>query len=627
MNGVSSAEQFPFSQRIWVLVGGAIILYGILGYRLITLQVFRTDYYTSLAETQRKRASELAPHRGVIYVAENKGEELFPIAVNTEQWIVYASPRDVKDPEYTARELAPQLLAFRKRQQERINDILRMTGQQPRDLENQPSDEEQQETLRQELVAKLDRKRDPYEPLIRPYEVIDEPLHTFLSDKTLPGIMLEETSIRYYPENTLASHVLGYLGWENEQQVGRYGIEGYFEDSLKGKLGFLAGEKDAHGNYIGVSDRTFQAAQDGDNIVLTLDRVVQTIIEEELKKGIEKYGAERGSVIVMNPKTGAVLGMATYPTFNPNYYFAVDGASVQRNPVISEIFEPGSILKPVVMAAAMNKGLVTPDTTTIDNGPVKVADRVINTYDGKHHGRQTMTQLLEQSNNVGMVWVGQLLGAEAFYDYLRRFGLGERTGIEMEGETQTILPEPNDWNVTTVATTSFGQGIAMTPLQALNAINVIANGGKLMQPYIVSKIQKSSGEALPTEPHVVRQVIDKAIADQVAAMMVSVIENGVATAARVPGYYLAGKTGTAQVPDERGKYSPDKKIISFVGFGPMEDPQFSILIKLDNPAGLSFASGTSAPMFSAISKKLLNYYQISPDYDPATRQKPFKVSP
>jgi len=226
-----------------------------------------------------------------------------------------------------------------------------------------------------------------------------------------------------------------------------------------------------------------------------------------------------------------------------------------------------------------------------------------------------MTQVLEKSNNVGMVWVAQQLAPEILYDYLRRFGLGEKTGIELEGETASYLPEPDDWNITTTATTAFGQGIALSPIQALNAINALANGGLLQQPHVVAGTRSAAGDITDTQLTTVRQVVDTRVAEQVSAMLVSVVENGVAIAARVPGYYLAGKTGTAQVPDERGKYDPNRKIISFIGYGPVAKPRFSILIKLDDPSGLSFASGTTAPMFRNITTKLINYYQIPPDYD------------
>lgn len=625
--------------RIWILVGASTLLFVGLEARMIDLQIFRHQYYTAVADSQRRRASELAPRRGTIYVSEGNtpgNTDIFPIASNQNAWIAFAVPRDVEDPEYVSKELAPALVEFRHRQKRRVTDIVSESGQElnvPENEQNQPDEEGQEPTpedelrnLQEELLAKLSKKTDPYEPLLRSYEVLDEELLSFLEEKDLSGIVLEEQEIRAYPENTLAAHVLGYVGYEEGKgRVGRYGIEGQWQKQLAGSLGFLESERDTSGQYIGVGRRQFTPAQNGDDLVLTIDRVVQSFIEEELRKGVEKYGAERGSIVVMNPDTGAVLGMATFPTFDPNFYYAIKDARVQLNPVVSDIFEPGSILKPVVMAAAIEEGLITPDTTMVDSGPVKVADRIINTFDGKHLGVQTMTQILEQSNNVGMVWVGQKLQSETMYDYFRRFGLGEKTGIELQGETQTNLPAPQEWNITTLATSSFGQGVALTPIQALNAINAIANGGRLMQPHIVSEIRSEDGNTETTDPVVVREVVSGATAEQLSAMMVSVIENGVAGLARVPGYYLAGKTGTAQVPDERGKYSPDRKIISFVGFGPVENPRFSILIKLDNPAGLSFASGTAAPMFRNISEKILQYYQVPPSYDPKqkTKQSPY----
>lgn len=594
-------------------------LFSLLAARLFFLQVIDADYYQAVAAEQRQRSAELQPHRGTIYVSEGKNHEPFPIAVNRTVWRAYAVPRDMTDPRTVAEALAPELYNFRQRQTEREQDIINQTGQPPHsseDTNKPPSPEEQINILKEELFRKFDRKTDPYEPFLRLYEVLDDKFKIFLDERKLTGIQLEELPARFYPEKTLAAHVLGYVGWQEEQQRGFYGVEGFFEPKLAGQRGFIAAEKAAGGKLIGVSERVFRPAADGTDLTLTIDRVVQSYIEAELKDGVTRYGAARGSIVVMQPTTGAILGMATYPTFDPNYYYAVSDARVQVNPLISDLFEPGSILKPVVMAAALHKGLVKPDTTMIDSGPVKVADYTINTFDGRHYGRQTMTQILEQSNNIGMVWVGQQLGAETMYDYFRRFGLGEKTGVELEGETHSTLPSPRKWNVTTVATASFGQGIAMTPLHALNAINALANNGQLPQPYLLHHLRYPDGREETTTPTMVRQVVSPETAEQISAMLVSVIENGVAQLARVPGYYMAGKTGTAQVPDERGKYDPNRKIISFVGYGPVRDPQFSILIKLDDPAGLSFASGTAAPMFHHLAEKLLNYYQIPPDYPP-----------
>jgi cell division protein FtsI/penicillin-binding protein 2 len=601
--------------RILILSAAALVIIGALAARLADLQVVRASYFQAVAENQRKRASELAPRRGTIYLQERGSGELFPVAVNDKAWVAYAVPREMDDPLKIAQLLASAVQDFRHRQNERISDILISTGQEQEPAPAENTDNEAElAALTEEHYRKFNQKTDPYEPLLRFYETLDDQLHNFLAESQLPGIVLEEIDARAYPENTLAAHVLGYLGWQDDRQVGRYGIEGHFDERLAGSLGFFSAEHDSSGSIIGVGTRDFTPATDGDDVVLTIDRVVQSIIEEELADGVERYGATRGSIIVSDPMTGAILGMATYPTYDPNYYYAIKEARVQLNPVVSDIFEPGSILKPLIMAAALAEDIVKPDTTFVDKGPVHVAEYTIDTYDGQHHGVQTMTQILEKSNNVGMVWVGQQLGAEAMYDYLRRFGLGEKTGIELEGETQSTLKEPAEWNVTTVATTSFGQGIALTPLQALNSINVLANGGVLMQPHIVARTQQGDEEKI-TQPATVQRVIPESAASQATAMLVSVVENGVGQLARVPGYYLAGKTGTAQVPDDQGAYDPDRKIISFVGFGPITRPQFSILIKLDDPAGLSLASGTAAPMFRHISENLLNYYQVPPDYE------------
>lgn len=639
LTNMAAAATYNPQLRIFVLMVALGLLFFVLVIRLATLQLIRHDYYLEVADNQRKRASELLPHRGTIYVSEGADHELYPVASNVQAWIAYAVPRNMDKPEEIAGELAPALYAYRQRQQDRTQNILNQTGQllkipKPPSATPTPEitptptalpDDQAVDILKQELIKKFDQRTDPYEPILKPYEVLDDDLRKFLDDKKYKGIVLEQDERRVYPEGSLLAHVLGYVGFDGETRKGKYGLEGFFDNALEGDLGWLSGEKDTNGSFIGVGVNEFRAAQDGADIKLTVDRVVQSYIEKELVSGVQKYGAERGSVIVMDPKTGAILGMATYPTFDPNTYYAVSNGGVQTNPVVSDIFEPGSILKPLIMSAGINESIVKPSTTMVDSGPVKVAKYTINTFDGKHYGVQTMTQVLEQSNNVGMVWLGQQIGAQTMYDYLRRFGLGERTGVELEGETQTNLLEPGRWNVATIATTSFGQGIAVTPLQALNAINAIANGGALTQPHIVDEIESSDGQTKTTKPVIVRQVIQPKTASEVSQMMVSVVENGVGRSARVPGYYMAGKTGTAQVPDDRGKYSPDRKIISFVGFGPIEDPKFSILIKLDNPAGLSFASGTAAPMFHTIAQELLNYYQIPPSYDVKTAQPKYGV--
>jgi cell division protein FtsI/penicillin-binding protein 2 len=354
-------------------------------------------------------------------------------------------------------------------------------------------------------------------------------------------------------------------------------------------------------------------AQDGAEVVLTIDRVVQTVAESVIREGREKYRAERASVIVMDPATGDIKALANYPTFDPNYPGDIRDVGVLQNSVVSDLFEPGSVFKPLVMASAMDLGLVSPHTTMEDRGPLTIGGFTIDTYDGKHGGTITMTQILEQSNNVGMVWVAQQVGAERLYAALRRFGIGDRTGVPLANEAGRALLTPEEWTKTRLATIGFGQSVVVTPLQILTASAALVNGGKLFEPRIIKEIRHGDGRVETFEPKVIRHAINPETATRVSAMLTSVVEKGVAQLAKVPGYYVGGKTGTAQVVDPgTGRYSSDRKIISFFGFAPAEQPKFLVLIKLDNPAGLSFASGTAAPMFRDLATRLLDYYRVPP---------------
>jgi cell division protein FtsI/penicillin-binding protein 2 len=388
--------------RTQILIAGGFVLFAILVGRLADLQLVQHSHFMEIADAQRKRASDLQPHRGTIYVHDGKGGDIFPIASNKQGWIVYAVPRNMKDPRTAADTIAPALVQFRDRQDVAKATIIQQTGQNDYDVLHpsptpEPIDspspsavpENQDQKISDtasDLYKKFDQKTDPYEPLLKPYEVLDDDFLHFLQDKKLPGIVLEQEEVRTYPEGSLLAHEVGYVGFDGSARTGRYGIEGYFESILKGDLGFLSGERGATGGIIGVAKNEFRPAEDGSDIVLTVDRVVQAFAEQELKAGVEKYRADRGSILVMNPKTGAVIAMATYPTFDPNAYYAVKDAKVQTNPIVSDSFEPGSILKPVIMSGALNDGLVTPDTTFVDSGPVRVGKYTINTFDGKHFG-------------------------------------------------------------------------------------------------------------------------------------------------------------------------------------------------------------------------------------------------
>ncbi len=604
-----------------------IVLFGIIAVRLGYLQIFQAEKYSLLAENQRTQTADLLPRRGTVYLSE-KGGSTFQVATTRKTASVYADPRLIKDVNYAIEKLTDIIFNFQKREEQRKQNLFKESGQYtddeirvmneekakipPEEIKKQ--EDQKRHDIFEDLSKRLSNNKDPYEPLVRYNQKLDEQAISEIKSADLSGIKMQDTYERYYPEDTLAAHVLGFVRNDGIKANGEYGVEGKLNEILQGRAGFFESEMDVAGRWISVGGRDLKPAQDGANVVLTIDRVVQTIAEQVAKDGQEKYHSERASIIVMDPNTGDITALANYPTFNPNYFGDIRNVSVLKNGAIFDLFEPGSIFKPIIMAIAMDLGLVTPDTTMEDNGPLKIGKYTINTFNGKHLGRITMTQILEQSNNVGMAWVADRVGADRLYEGLRRFGVGDRTGIPLDSESSKALPEPGQWKKTNLATIGFGQGIVLTPLQVLAADTAVVNGGKLLEPHIIKEIQYSDGTKETTNPRIIRQVISKETSTKVTAMLTSVVENGVAGLAKVKGYYVGGKTGTAQVADPKtGRYSADRKIISFFGFAPSENPKFVVLIVLDNPEGLSFASGTAAPMFHDLAQKLLDYYTIPPN--------------
>ncbi len=605
----------------------AVTAFAVLLVRLGYLQVLQGGKYRELAEQQWTRTSDLLPQRGTIALEEPGSDTLFPLAATRRVLTAYAVPRDIRDLDGTVSRLVDILWKFEEREVVRRERLLAETGQLSRqEVEERdstrtartPEEQTRAEDIRREeltngLRARLENRRDPYEPLTPSFQRFDASAIAELQQANLPGIEFREIADRYYPEETLAAHVLGIVREDGAEARGEYGIEGALNDILQGRAGSLKAERDVIGRWISIGGTNLRPAEDGADVVLTLNRVVQSIAEEVAKNGRDRFDAERATVIVMDPSTGDILALANYPTFNPNVYGDVRSVDVLRNASVSDLFEPGSVFKPLVMAAALDLGLVTPQTTMEDRGKLRIGGFTIDTYDGKHHGTITMTQVLEQSNNIGMVWVAQRVGAERLFTMLRRFGIGDRTGVPLEGEAAQSLPPPSGWKDTRVATVGFGQGVVMTPLQILAANAAIVNGGKLLEPHILKEVRFPDGRVEREATRVVRQAITPKISAQLTAMMTSIVENGVAKLAHVPGYYVGGKTGTAQVVDPAtGRYATDKKIISFIGFAPAEKPRFIALVKLDNPAGLSLASGTAAPMFRDLATRLLKYYRVPP---------------
>jgi len=604
-----------------------VIVFAALYLRLGYLQIFQSAKYTALAENQRTRTSDLLPRRGSILLSEKDGEQPYSVATTRQTDSAYIEPRAIKNLDYTVRVISELLWRFNQREALRREKLMNDSGQYTvEEIDVMKKEKEKivpEEKKKQEEQAKLDienalrRKlsdpKDPYEPLIASYQKFDDQFIKDLKDVNLPEVRFEKYYDRYYPEKTLAAQVLGYVHQDGMNIKGEYGIEGGMNDVLQGHSGFMEAERDVLGRLISVSSMDLKPAEDGADVVLTIDRIVQTYAEEVAKQGRDKFGAEKASIIVIDPSTGEIKGLVNYPTFDPNHFGDIRDVSVMRNNAILDLFEPGSIFKPLVMAIAMDLGLVNPNTTMNDTGPLQVGKYIINTFNGKHSGVTTMTQILEQSNNIGMVWVAQKVGAEKLFEGLRRFGVGDKTGLPLDGEAARALPLPDTWSQVRLDTIGFGQGVVVTPLQMLVSDITTINGGRLLEPHIVKEIRYPNGNVDKTQTKLIRQVINPETSAKMSAMLTSVVENGVAGLAKVKGYYVGGKTGTAQVADpETGRYSADKKIISFFGFAPAEKPKFAVLIILDNPKGLSFASGTAAPMFHDLASKLLNYYMIPP---------------
>jgi cell division protein FtsI (penicillin-binding protein 3) len=427
----------------------------------------------------------------------------------------------------------------------------------------------------------------------------------------ITGINFEPQEDRFYPEASSAAQLLGFVGKdENGEDLGYFGLEGYYNLPLSGKPGFTGGEKDAKGAPILIQGTTEISAISGVDLVTSIDKRIQIMAEEKLKEGIQKYGAKGGSVTIMDPATGNILAMAASPSFDPAEYQNYND-SVFRNPVISDSFEPGSIIKPIVMAAGLDAGVIKPDTLCdICAGPLKVDKYFIKTWNNVYHPDISMTDVIVDSDNVGMSFVGQKVGADALYDYFDKFGLGKLTGVDLQGEMAPTLRKRGTWNVVDLATASFGQGVAVTGIQMIRAISAIANGGYLVTPRVVEKIQGDGWEEdVKTTPP--QRIISTEAANEVAQMMVEAASRGEAKWTRIPGFSVAGKTGTAQIPVE-GHYDATNTNHSFVGFAPVGRPKFVMLVTLSSPQSSPWAAETAAPLWYSVARELFPYLGVQP---------------
>lgn len=559
------------------LLGLGFLFAGLLvGYRLCYWQVLHSEELAAAAEKQHWVTFEIPAKRGEILASDN-----FLLAGNEQAFLVFATPDDLKEkPEKIAAQLAPFLTG---------DTVLKET----------------EEMIKQRL------NRDDLVWVPLQHKVSRETKET-LEKLKIAGIGFEEEQKRSYPESSSAAHLLGFVGSDiNGRDKGYFGIEGFYDLEIKGQSGFLKREKDASGRPILVGSSQEEKQTDGRTLQTTVDRVVQFIIEEKLKQGLKRYGAISGSVAVMEPKTGAIFAMASLPTYDPANFSQFE-RQLFPNPVVAFSYEPGSSFKVLVMAAALNEGVVTPETRC-DRcfGPRQVSGYTISTWNEKYFPDSTMTEVIQHSDNVGMVFVGEKLGSQKLVEYLKKFGLGQITGIDLQEESSPALRRGLEWKEIDLATASFGQGVALTPIQMLRAVGAIANKGIIVKPFVVRKIigGKGSNEVSIKEG---KEIIKPATALMMTEMMVNAVDNGEAKWAKPVGYRIAGKTGTSQIP-VAGHYDKEKTIASFVGFAPADDPKFVMLVTLREPTSSPWGSETAAPLWFDISRDLFTYYGILPE--------------
>jgi cell division protein FtsI (penicillin-binding protein 3) len=557
----------PFSKtRMFFAIAFLALGFGALLSRLVSLQIVQAGELSERAERQREKGIALEAERGTIY--DRRGRIL---ATNVEMPSLYAVPSMIDRPRAVSAELAR---------------VLKMDPETIRNrIENGKN------------FVWIKRKVNP--ALARNVEALG-----------LEGVGFLTESERFYPKRHLLGHLLGFAGLDNH---GLEGIELKYDSYLRGEKGWVVVERDAAGRTIFPKGLDYMAPSRGKDIVLTIDEVIQHIAERELDAALKKFSASSGSVIVMDPKTGELLAMAVRPVFNPNSILHHEPEQ-WRNRAITDTFEPGSTLKAIVAAAALNEGATTrAELFYCENGRMTIGRQVI--HDHEKYGYLTFAQVIQKSSNIGMVKVAKRLRPEKIYHYMRAFGFGEKTGIDLGGEASGLLRRPEQWTDYSLASVSIGQEMSATPIQIVTAFAAFANDGWLMQPYLVSEIREPDGTVLMrSEPQARRQAIPSATARALLSIMEGTVrDEGTAAKAALPGYSVSGKTGTAQKIDPKtGRYSARDYISSFVGIVPSDDPRLVILVVLDSPHRERWGGYVAAPVFQKIADPVLRYLGVPP---------------
>jgi cell division protein FtsI (penicillin-binding protein 3) len=556
----------PSRTRRYVMLLLLLCGFGIILFRLVTLQVLQAAELTARADRQHQKSVTLEGARGT--VTDRHGKVL---AMNMEVPSVFGVPASLDNPSRAARTLSPVLHVKR---------------------------DEIEKKLRQDKhFVWLARKVEP------------EQGHR-LEQLSIDGIGTVMEGRRFYPKGPLLAHVLGFAGMDG---LGLEGLERRYESQLHGEKRVTILQRDALGRTVFPKGLAEQVPAPGHALTLTIDEVIQYIAEKELEEAMNHTRAKAGTVIVMEPQTGAILAMAVSPRFDPNAVAALT-PDRWRNRALTDTYEPGSTMKIVVAAAALEEKVMMPGSMVFgENGRMMIANTTI--HDHEKLGWMTFSEMIQKSSNIGAAKTGMLLGEQRLYRYLQAFGFGQRTDIDLPGEVSGLLKSPREWGRRSLASISMGQEIGVTPLQMVSAMGAIANNGVLMKPYVVSEVRDRKGMLVKDIlPHVKRRVVSPDTARTLTTILEGVVTSGTGSKAAIPGFRVAGKTGTAQKIDPRtGTYSNTQYVGSFVGFLPADAPRLAMIVVIDEPQGEAWGGTVAAPVFRRIGEQVLTYLGVSRD--------------
>lgn len=566
-------------------------IYGLLfviSARLFYWQIVKGSTLSEQAENQYTRSSITTGLRGSISTADG-----YTLVTNKQVFTLFAQPQRLEiTPKEVVEQIAPLLLVELDSYQSATESATK---------------EQVAHTFEDQLLSKLEKDTK----WISLKTNVSEQTKKMIDELAIIGLGFDPYLKRDYPEASMAAHVTGFVGKDAQgNDIGYFGVEGAMDKELKARTQRSTYIADALGLQLSGNQIADKQLIDGRSVTLTLRRDVQNIIETELKKAVEKYQAKSGEIIVLEPKTGKILGLAAYPYYDQAKFYEYD-ATYHKNPSLSDLYEPGSTFKIVTVSAGIEEGVITPETVCdACSGPKLYGKYTIRTWNNEYHPNTTMEEGLANSDNIAMIFIAEKLGIDTFKKYLENFGVGQKLSLDLQEDRDT--PFPTQWGDVKLATTSFGQGLVVNTLQVVRAVATIANGGIMMRPYIVESVKNTAtGETIQHTPIEEKRVVSAQTAAQVTKMLITAAQHGEAQWTASQKYIVAGKTGTSQVVTENG-YDSEKTIATFVGFAPPEDPKFVMITKLNEPQTSPWAAETAAPLWHTVAQKLFLLLNIQP---------------